>query len=171
MTRVLDNGSASVMKECLATSIFNAVKMLGLLAWTVHYRMSKECQSVKSGQYLFENNGIMHQRPDMHPISHDVDMDRKESWADLDEEQLLGAHRKKKVTKGMTRKKRKRKPHYDDCLDMEILSFNFLDNASSVHHQRTSWLLSTDNFCTPWTNVSSQCYSSLCAFYFSGYSA
>ncbi|KAI4341565.1 hypothetical protein MLD38_026276 [Melastoma candidum] len=153
MTSALDNAFASVIKECLSTSFFNAVKMLGLLAWTVHYRMSKECQSVKSWKSLFENNGIMYRRPDMHPASHDDDMDRRESLSDLDEEQSLGTRRKKKVTKGMKKKKTKRKPHHDDSPDMELLSFDFLDDASGAHYQSTSWLLPTDDFCTSWTNA------------------
>ncbi|CAN8253825.1 unnamed protein product [Cochlearia groenlandica] len=109
------------------------IKLLGLLSWTIHLRLSEECKTLDSWEALFRENGIDFRRSSSDHSLLSVD---EESESDSD------IRRKKKQKR--EKKKRKKLAIDDDDDDDEILG---------IHSRSRSWLLCTDGFSATWTSV------------------
>ncbi|XP_010551996.1 PREDICTED: uncharacterized protein LOC104822459 [Tarenaya hassleriana] len=142
--RVLDNtGSFSLaLKEFSEMKSIEAIKLLGLLSWIVHFRLSDECQTPDSWESLFRENGIEFRRSSDHSmVSPNGFSGETESDSD---DKSRGAKTRHKKEKSKRRKKKRRTDDLDLSDDELLLG---------LHQRSRSWLLSTDEFSTTWTNV------------------
>lgn len=137
------NGMASVLTECLEKKTIDGIKSLGLSSWVIYYRLSEESDSTESWESLFVTNGINFRRSDKYSLlDHNGSLDETDS--DFDDGASI-SHRKKKKK----RKKRKRDFDHEGSYVKELLDYDKLGLPS----QTGSWLLSTDDYSTSWTNV------------------
>ncbi|XVE72635.1 hypothetical protein DITRI_Ditri11bG0054000 [Diplodiscus trichospermus] len=135
----------SILKDCVKTKSIEAVKLLGLFSWVIYYRLSKECQTLGSWESLFLSNGISFRKSDKYSIlRHEGSLGESESEAD---DRASVRHKKKKKR----RKKRRRDFDLDDSYG--LLDFDTSDSRLGLQSSGGSWLLSIDDFSTPWTNV------------------
>ncbi|XP_021907187.1 uncharacterized protein LOC110821597 [Carica papaya] len=140
---------ASVLKECFKMKMTETIKLLGLLSWVMHYRLSKECLTPDSWKILFTINGISFKTTNKHAL---IDNDKSdESEPGLDHRKSSKTRRRKKHK---SRKKRRRNIYNDDDdSDNELLDFDMTSGQQSLQLHSMSWLLSTDRFSASWTNV------------------
>ncbi|CAA7058935.1 unnamed protein product [Microthlaspi erraticum] len=142
--RGLENGGSFslVMRELSKMKHIEVIRILGLLSWTIHFRLSEECQTPDSWESLFKENGIEFRRSSEHSL-----LSHNESESDSDS--ISRSHVSKKRHKREKKKrKKKRKRDTDDDDD------NLIDDVILGGHQLSrSWLLSTDGFSATWTSV------------------
>ncbi|KAK6238759.1 hypothetical protein QUC31_004228 [Theobroma cacao] len=138
---------ASILKECVKTKTGEAIKLLGLYSWVIYYRLSEECQTLGTWESLFLSNGIRFRKSDKYSLlHHEVSLEENESEA-VDRASIRRRKKKK------SRKKRRRDFGDDDSYDNGFLDFDTSDSRLGLQSGGGSWLLSIDEFCTPWTNV------------------
>ncbi|XP_024007072.1 uncharacterized protein LOC18013125 [Eutrema salsugineum] len=145
--RGLENGTSFtlLLRELSKMKYTEAIKLLGLLSWTIHFRLSEECQSVDSWESLFRENGIKFRRSSDHSLlSHNGFSEESESDSD-------GRSRvsRKRHKKGKKKRKKKKKRTIDDDNDDDLID----DELLGLHQISRSWLLSTDGFSATWTSV------------------
>ncbi|XVF72365.1 hypothetical protein PTKIN_Ptkin12aG0115900 [Pterospermum kingtungense] len=137
----------SIIKECIKMKTIEAMKLLGLYSWVIYYRLSKECQTLGFWESLFMSNGISFRKSDKYSmLPHEGSVEESEFEAD---DKAAIKHRKKKKN----RKKRRRDFDNDDNHDDASLDFDTSGSRLGLQSGGGSWLLSIDDFCTPWTNV------------------
>ncbi|KAL0889892.1 hypothetical protein Bca101_013875 [Brassica carinata] len=146
--RGLENGSgfSLILRELWKMKHTEVIRMLGILSWTVQFRLSEECQSPDSWESLFRENGIEFRWSSDHSlVSHNGFSEESES--DSGGRSRVSKKRQKKGKKRRTKKKKRAiaDEDEDDVLtDDEVLGLNQISR---------SWLLSTDGFSATWTNV------------------
>lgn len=148
--RGLEKGSSFclIMRELWKMKQTEVIRVLGILSWTVQFRLSEECQSPDSWESLFRENGIEFRRSSDHSlVSHEGFSEESES--DSDGRRRVSKKRHKKGKKKNRAKKKKRDIDDEDkddvLIDDEVLGLNQISR---------SWLLSTDGFSATWTSVS-----------------
>lgn len=141
---------APIMKKCFEEKSIESVKLLGLQSWALHYRLSKDCQSLESWESLFIGNGISFRKSGSYELLHN-DGFSEECESDLDEKTSVRLKRKKKEKR--RRKRRKNLDDYD-CYDNELLDIDMSKNRLSLQSRAASWFLSTDGYSTSWSSVS-----------------
>uniref|UniRef100_A0A1J3F0B6 Uncharacterized protein n=1 Tax=Noccaea caerulescens TaxID=107243 RepID=A0A1J3F0B6_NOCCA len=142
--RGLENGSsfALILRELSKMKHIEVIRMLGLLSWTIHFRLSEECQTPDSWEFLFRENGIEFRRSSEHSLlSHNGFSEESESDSGSRSHVSKKRHKREKKKR---RKKKKRAVDVDDDDDDELLG---------RHQISRSWLLSTDGFSATWTSV------------------
>lgn len=151
--RGLDNGSgffSLILRELSKMKHTEVIRLLGMLSWTVQFRLSEECQSPDSWESLFRENGIEFRRSSDHSLLSGNEFS-EESESESDGRSRVFKKRRKKGKKKKRAKKEKRaiddEEDEDDVLigDDELLGLNQISR---------SWLLSTDGFSATWTSVS-----------------
>ncbi|XP_023640742.1 uncharacterized protein LOC17875550 isoform X2 [Capsella rubella] len=148
--RGLENGSSFslILRDLSKMKHVETIKLLGLLSWTIHFRLSEECQTPDSWELLFRENGIEFRRSSDHSLlSHKGFSEESES--DSDSRSRVSKKRHKKEKK---KRKKKKKKAFDDDDDDDDLGDD--DELLGVHQISRSWLLSTDGFTATWTTVS-----------------
>ncbi|VVB15427.1 unnamed protein product [Arabis nemorensis] len=138
--RVLENSSSIslVPKDLLKMKHVGVIRILGLLSWTIHFRLSEECQTPDSWEFLFKENGIEFRRSSDHSLlSHYGFSEESESDSDGKSHVSNKRHKRRK-----NKRKKKKKSAIDD--DDELLG---------LHRISRSWLLSTDGFSATWTSI------------------
>ncbi|XP_021275135.1 uncharacterized protein LOC110409943 [Herrania umbratica] len=138
---------ASILKECVKTKTREAIKLLGLYSWVIYYRLSEECQTLGTWESLFLSNGIRFRKSDKYSLlCYEGSLEENESEA-VDRASIRRRKKKK------SRKKRRRDFDDDDSYDNGFLDFDTSDSRLGLQSGGGSWLLSIDEFSTPWTNV------------------
>ncbi|KAA8550507.1 hypothetical protein F0562_002191 [Nyssa sinensis] len=161
------NSLAPILKECLNRKTMESITWLGLYSWSLHYRLSEECQTPESWESLFINNGICFQKSDKYAM---LNHGFSEEWGSDSDERALRVGRKKKEKR---RKKRRRDLDRDDCYNDELLDFDMSNNRICLQSRAGSWLLSTDGYSTSWSSVdlpehlSKHCFSTWMKWVFS----
>lgn len=144
--RGLDNGSSFslILRDLSKMKHVEVIKLLGLLSWTIHYRLSEECQTPDSWELLFRENEIEFRRSSDHSLLIHNGFS-EESESDSDSRSRVSKKRHKREKK---KRKKKKKRAFDDVDDLG-------DDELVGHHTiGRSWLLSTDGFSATWTSVS-----------------
>lgn len=119
------------------------IRILGLLSWTIHFRLSEECRTPDSWEFLFRENGIEFRRSTDHSLlSHNGFSEDSESDSD---DRSHASNKRRKRRKNKRKKKKMSAIDDDDLIDDELLG---------LHQISRSWLLSTDGFSATWTSVS-----------------
>ncbi|OMO62710.1 hypothetical protein CCACVL1_22680 [Corchorus capsularis] len=136
----------SILKECIKTKTTEAMKMLGLYSWVIYYRMSEECQTRESWEFLFLSNGIRFRKSDKYSLLHH-EGSSEESEAEANDRQSIRRKKKKK-----SRKKRRREFDDNNIFD-GLLDFDTSDSRLELQSGNESWSLSIDDFSTSWTIV------------------
>ena len=125
------------------------IRVLGMLSWTVQFRLSEECQSPDSWESLFRENGIEFRRSSDHSlVSHEGFSEESES--DSDGRRRVSKKRHKKGKKKKNRAKKKKRAIDDEDEDDVLID----DEVLGLNQISRSWLLSTDGFSATWTSVS-----------------
>ncbi|KAF8105658.1 hypothetical protein N665_0157s0223 [Sinapis alba] len=145
--RGLENGSgfSRILRELSKMKHTEVIRILGLLSWTIQFRLSEECQSPDSWESLFRENGIEFRRSSDHSLlSHNGFSEESES--DCDGRSRVSKKRHKKGKKKRTKKKKRAIDDDDDdvLINDELLGLNQISR---------SWLLSTDGFSATWSSV------------------
>ncbi|CAG7872446.1 unnamed protein product [Brassica rapa] len=149
--RGLENGSSFclIMRELWKMKQTKVIRVLGMLSWTVQFRLSEECQSPDSWESLFRENGIEFRRSSDHSlVSHEGFSEESES--DSDGRRRVSKKRHKKGKKKKNRAKKKKKRAIDDEDEDDVL---IDDEVLGLTQISRSWLLSTDGFSATWTSV------------------
>jgi hypothetical protein len=164
--RGLENESSFsvILRELSKMKHIQVIKLLGLLSWTIHFRLSEECQTPDSWELLFRENGIEFRRSSDHSLL-SYNGFSEESESDSDSRSRVSKKRHKREKKKRKKKKKRAFDDDDDRGDDELLD---------LHSISRSWLLSTDGFSATWTSVSclffficvsyNRCVSYLCCF-------
>ncbi|KAL1198436.1 hypothetical protein V5N11_008909 [Cardamine amara subsp. amara] len=145
--RGLENGSSFslFLREVSKMKHVEVIRILGLLSWTNHFRLSEECKTPDSWECLFRENGIEFRRSSDHSLlSHNEFSEESESDSDS---RSQGSKKRRK--KGKKRRKKKKKRAFDDNDDDKLSD----DELLGLHTISRSWLLSTDGFNATWTSV------------------
>ncbi|KAH0923667.1 hypothetical protein HID58_023685 [Brassica napus] len=149
--RGLEKGSSFclIMRELWKMKQTEVIRVLGMLSWTVQFRLSEECQSPDSWESLFRENGIEFRRSSDHSlVSHEGFSEESES--DSDGRRRVSKKRHKKGKKKKNRAKKKKKRAIDDEDEDDVL---IDDEVLGLTQISRSWLLSTDGFSATWTSV------------------
>ena len=121
------------------------MKWLGLLSWSLLYRLSEECHSSESWKALFVSNKIGFRESDAYGLlGHD---------GTSEESELEYGDRAKHKKRRSSRKKRKKNLDRDIFHDDELLDLDVLHDRFSLRSSSMSWLLSTDGYSTSWSLV------------------
>ncbi|KAJ0253942.1 Uncharacterized protein HA466_0115350 [Hirschfeldia incana] len=148
--RGLENGSngfSLIMREVWKMKYTEVIRILGILSWTVQFRLSEECQSPDSWESVFRENGIEFRRSSDHSLLSGKGFS-EESESDSDGRSRVSKKRHKKGKKKNRAKKKKRA--IDDDEDDDVL---IDDKVLGLNQISRSWLLSTDGFSATWTSV------------------
>lgn len=136
-----------ISKDQLKSKTIEMMKCLGLLSWSLLYRLSEECHTDESWKALFSHNEIGFRNSDIHGhMEHDGNSD--------DSEHDFGgraATRAKHKRRKKNRKKRRRNRDYDRFSDEDLLDLDDSDDKFSFQLSSRSWLLSTDGYSTSWS--------------------
>ncbi|KAL9282759.1 hypothetical protein AtEden1_Chr5g0133911 [Arabidopsis thaliana] len=143
--RGLENESSFsvILRELSKMKHIQVIKLLGLLSWTIHFRLSEECQTPDSWELLFRENGIEFRRSSDHSLL-SYNGFSEESESDSDSRSRVSKKRHKREKKKRKKKKKRAFDDDDDRGDDELLD---------LHSISRSWLLSTDGFSATWTSV------------------
>ncbi|XP_057251267.1 uncharacterized protein LOC104894479 isoform X2 [Beta vulgaris subsp. vulgaris] len=137
---------ALISKDHLKSKTIEMMKCLGLLSWSLLYRLSKECQTSESWESLFVGNNIGFRKSDIYGLmKHYGTSD--ESELDFGDKAATRAKNKKRKS----RKKRRRKQDYDDLSDEDLLELDNPDAKFGVKSSSRSWFLSTNGYSTSWS--------------------
>ncbi|CAH8363062.1 unnamed protein product [Eruca vesicaria subsp. sativa] len=147
--RGLENGNSFslILREVSKMKHREVIRILGILSWTIQFRLSEECQSSDSWECLFRKNGIEFRRSSDHSlVSHNGFSEESESDSDVGRRVSKKRHKKGKKKKNAKKKKRAIDDEDEDDLLIgdELLGLNQISR---------SWLLSTDGFSATWTSV------------------
>lgn len=140
------NSFVSFLEECKRKRTVEAMNLIGLQSWVVHYRLSEECQDIDSWESLFITNSIKFHKSGKYLMLRYG----SEDDSALDDKTSTGFRWKKKDRK---RKKRKRSNEYGENGD-DLLDFDMPNEGQGLHTRGASWFLSTDEFTSSWTTVS-----------------
>ncbi|GLT94305.1 hypothetical protein SLE2022_120510 [Rubroshorea leprosula] len=138
---------APVLKECFEKRNTDVIKLLGLYSWVIYCKLSEKCDSAECWESLFASNGIKFHRSDKYSLlHHNGSFDESESEFD---DRPSVRHRKR----NKSRKKRRRDFDNEGSFVKELLAFDTSYGKLGSPSETGSWLLSTDDFSTSWTNV------------------
>lgn len=152
------NSLTPILKNRCRMATVEVVKCLGLQSWVLYYRLSQECQTPECWESVFAYNQIGLRINNKHAL---IDGD------ELAEEDCSGfdcgpSVRVKKKKKQKARKKRRRRTYdCDDGNDDELLDFDSASHKLDILSNTKSWLLSTDEYSSAWSSVSSISWNKL----------
>lgn len=147
-TNTVDANSLSpITKDNFKSKTLEMVKWLGLLSWSLLYRLSNECHTSESWKAVFTSNKIGFRRSDVHGL---LEHDGSSEESQLEYGGRVAARDKNKKRR-KNRKKRKRSLDYDDLQDDGLLEVDGSDDKFSLHFSSRSWLLSTDGYSSSWS--------------------
>ncbi|KAJ4900815.1 Uncharacterized protein Rs2_14766 [Raphanus sativus] len=149
--RGLDNGSgffSLILRELSKMKHTEVIRLLGMLSWTVQFRLSEECQSLDSWESLFRENGIEFRRSSDHSLLSGNGFS-EESESESDGRSRVFKKRRKKGKKKKRDKKKKRAIDEEEDEDDVLVG----DELLGLNQISRSWLLSTDGFSATWTSV------------------
>lgn len=145
------NSMTPIFKNKYKMRTMEVIKCLGLLSWLLYYRLSQECQTPESWEFLFMNNQIGFRNSNKHALP-DEDGPSDEGCSGFD---CSSSVRVKSRSKKKARKKRKTYDHNEDS-DDGLLDFDSPNQKLvSLSNTTRSWLLSTDGYSSAWSSVSS----------------
>ncbi|KAF5726506.1 hypothetical protein HS088_TW22G00184 [Tripterygium wilfordii] len=150
---------APVLKECFNLRATEAIKVVGLLSWFIHYTLSEKCPTPESWESLFKSNEIIFRRYDEYAL-----LNCEKLSEDSDHELNSNSSRRRRRKKDRSRKRR-RNFEDDGCYHSELLDFDTSRDIQDLKSRSGSWLLSTDGFSASWTNadlpehLSKHCFS------------
>ncbi|XP_022862375.1 uncharacterized protein LOC111382586 [Olea europaea var. sylvestris] len=150
--QLCESGSANdltpIMKECFNRKTIEAIILLGLQSWAIHFRLSEEFCSPESWESLFINNGIRFHKSNKYTLLHDEISE--DCGSDLDER---SSKRLKSKKKRKQKKKRRRSFDRDESDENELRDFDLSNNRLDLQSKAGDWLLSTDGYSTTWSSV------------------
>ncbi|KAK9669578.1 hypothetical protein RND81_13G141200 [Saponaria officinalis] len=142
-------GLTPISKDRLKSKVTDMMKWLGLLSWSLLYRLSKECHTSESCKAVFVSNKIDFRNSDVYGL---LEPDETSENSELEYVDRAASRRKHK-RKQKSRKKRKRNLDDDMFHGEELLDVDDADDTPVFRPSSTSWRLSTDGYSSSWTLV------------------
>ncbi|KAL9243081.1 hypothetical protein vseg_017011 [Gypsophila vaccaria] len=142
-------GLTPISKDHLKSKTSEMMKWLGLLSWSLLYRLSTECHTSESWEAVFVSNKIGFRNSDVYGLLDPHETSENSELENVDR----AASRRKHKRKQKSRKKRKRKFDHDVFLGDELLDLDDADDRPFFRPSSTSWLLSTDGYSSSWSLV------------------
>ncbi|XP_021733447.1 uncharacterized protein LOC110700248 [Chenopodium quinoa] len=139
---------ALISKGQLNSKTIELMKWLGLLSWSLLYRLSKEGHTSESWKALFVSNNIGFRKSGIYGMERDGNSDENE--LDFGDESTTNAKHKRRQKK---RKKRRRNRDCDKLSDDDLLDLDDSNDKFSIQSSSISWLLSTDGYSSSWSLV------------------
>ncbi|XP_010242702.1 PREDICTED: uncharacterized protein LOC104586985 isoform X2 [Nelumbo nucifera] len=146
----MTNFWAPLMEEQLSMKTKEMIKWLGLISWVLHYRLSEECETTKSWETLFIQNGISFRKSEKYALLHPEGFS-DESGSELGERGSVRSRRKKKAKS--RKKKRRRSYDHVGSSDSELVDLDSSLGWRSLQSGAGSWFLSTDDYSSAWSSV------------------
>ncbi|KNA22078.1 hypothetical protein SOVF_037240 isoform A [Spinacia oleracea] len=137
---------ASISNELLKSKTIEVMKWLGLLSWSLLYRLSKECHTSESWEALFVSNNIGFRKSDI--FGTELDGTSEKSELDFVEKTVTKGKRKRRQNK---KNKRRRNRDFDEFSDEDLLHLDYSDDKFNLQSSSISWLLSSDGYSTSWS--------------------
>ncbi|KAL2488402.1 hypothetical protein Fot_41694 [Forsythia ovata] len=142
------NDLAPIVKECFNRKTIEAIKLLSLQSWAIHFRLSEEFHSPESWESLFITNGIRFRKSNKYALLHDEFSEDYGSDWDERYSKTLKSKKKRKH-----KKKRRRSFDPDKSDENELKDFDLSNNRLGLQSKAGDWLLSTDGYSTTWSSV------------------
>ncbi|KAF6164653.1 hypothetical protein GIB67_032881 [Kingdonia uniflora] len=141
---------ALLIKECLNMDQAEAMKLLGLQSWVLHYRLSEECKTPDSWEALFTESKISFSKSNEYDLV-SVDGFSEESQPDSGDDVSIGVKKKRKAKN--RKKRRRRNRGHDNQNENELLDLGGSSAWHGLQSRTGSWMLSTDDYTSSWNSV------------------
>lgn len=131
---------------------FKLIKTLGVQSWVIMFKLSEEFRSPESWESLFTSNGIKFCTSNKYALL--LDDDISEDYGS----DIGGKSSKGRKAKEHKKRRKKRRRDFDSAgsYEDERDDFNSVNDRQCLQNAARDWLLSTDDYSTTWSSVSSQ---------------